>query len=188
MGMASSRRYGMQEITMVTTSNASDWSVSSVESQSPVKWYALGNVYTQPIMSAFNTPIIDFSSNTGSETVIVKSSKGLTRFHCIRSEVTVLDVTKNVILTHLSCNNNLLTTIDVSKSVNLVYLYISFNQLTGSVDVSKSVDLITFDSAANSLTTIYVNQNQLDILNEVIPNPTDWWWRKDTHTTYVLKQ
>ncbi|WP_275552693.1 hypothetical protein [Tenacibaculum piscium] len=172
---ASSRRYGSQEITMVTTSTRSDWKVRRAEGSNSVKWYALGNTYQG------YTPIIDFSGNTGSETVVIKSSRGLTDLSCFNNnQITELDVTQDVRLTYLNCHNNQLTVLDVSKNVSLTNLYCHRNQLT-VLDVSKNVSLTTLYCHANpTLTTIYVNQNQLANI------PTSWY--KDAHTQYVLKQ
>ncbi|SOS48443.1 conserved hypothetical protein. Putative prophage protein [Tenacibaculum dicentrarchi] len=203
MGMASSRRYGMQGITLVTTSTKSNWRVYFASSQSAVKWYALGNIYQG------ETPTIDFSGNTGSEFVVIKSSQGLTVLDCDDSQLTALDITKNTSLTRLYCRSNQLTALDVSKNTGLTRLYCRFNQLT-ALDVSKNTSLTSLGCYNNQLTvldvskntgltnlycksnpnlaTIYVNQNQLDILNGVIAKPQYWDWRKDPTATYVLKQ
>ncbi|MBE7686480.1 hypothetical protein F7647_10510 [Tenacibaculum piscium] len=188
---------------MVTTSNASDWSVQDTQSQSPIKWYALGNTYQG------NTPVINFSGNVGSETVVLKSSRGLLHLECDFNQLTfldvsknvsltylygysnqlkVLDVTKNVWLTLLSFSKNQLTELDVTKNVRLTQLYCESNQLT-ALDVSKNTGLTDLYCRYNpNLTTIYVNQTQLDKLNGVIAEPQYWDWRKDPTATYVLKQ
>ncbi|MCD8411066.1 leucine-rich repeat domain-containing protein [Tenacibaculum finnmarkense] len=192
--MASSRRYGMQEVTMVTTSNASDWRCTIAESQSPIKWYALGNTYWG------DTPAIDFIGNTGSETVTVKSSRGLTLLNCYVIQLTKLDVSKNVSLTKLYCSgnqlteldgsgnvsltkfwcdNNKLTKLNVSKNVSLTELYCHYNQLT-KLDVSKNVSLSFLHCYNNPNLTIYVNATQLANI------PSNW--QKDATATYVLKQ
>ncbi|MCG8748079.1 hypothetical protein [Tenacibaculum finnmarkense] len=196
MGMASSRRYGMQEITMVTTSTDSEWKVSRAESSSIIKWYALGNTYRG------DTPTIDFSGNVGRETVVAKSSRGLTYLEC-SAELTELDASKNSCLTHLKCNgtrlkilevskNTLLThlecvstelaELDVSKNLSLTYLNCNDCGDLAELDVSKNT-LLTFLSCyhkMNNLTTIYVNQTQLNN----IPSG----WQKEASATYVLKQ
>ncbi|WP_233901136.1 hypothetical protein [Tenacibaculum piscium] len=190
--MSSSRRYGGQEITMVTTSNASDWKVYFAESFYPsgsqrlIKWYALGNVYYHGVGDGEGTPVIDFSGNTGSETVTIKSSRGLTRILSSDMQLTKLDVSKNVNLRVLSCGSNQLTTLDVTKNIRITYIHCTFTQLP-ELDVSKNIALNRFYCYSNpNLTIIYVNQTQLDKLNGVIPSDLDW--KKDLTATYVLKQ
>ncbi|MCG8808430.1 hypothetical protein G1K57_10210 [Tenacibaculum finnmarkense] len=177
MGMSSSRRYGsppIQTITMVTTSTESEWKVSRAESSSIIKWYALGNTYRG------DTPTIDFSGNVGRETVVVKSSRGLTYLEC-SAELTELDASKNSCLTHLKCNGTRLKILEVSKNTLLTHLECVSTELA-ELDVSKNT-LLTFLSCyhkMNNLTTIYVNQTQLNN----IPSG----WQKEASATYVLKQ
>ncbi|MBE7649307.1 hypothetical protein [Tenacibaculum finnmarkense] len=210
MGMASSRRYGGQEITMVTTSNASDWKVSKDKSQRLVKWSVLGKLHTQEVtQNGVGILIIDFSGNTGSETVVVTSSRGLTKFYCNRIQLTALDVSRSISLENLYCFNNRLTELDVSKNDELIYIHcannqlkvldvsknvklrqlICFNNRLTTLDVSKNVKLTHLSCTNNpTLTTIYVNQNQLNILNGVAPQLIAWDWLKPAHTKYILKQ
>ncbi|MBE7661187.1 hypothetical protein [Tenacibaculum finnmarkense] len=195
MGMSSSRRYGMQEITMVTTSNRSDWRCTIAESQSPIKWYALGNTYRG------DTPAIDFIGNTGSEKIIVKSSQGLTRFFCGRKELKGLDVSKNVNLASIFCSENQLTELDVSKNVRLDFLSLYDNDLK-ELDVSKNVRLDYLDCSKNPLTELDVSKNVIltGLWCRDNPNLTTIYvnamqlaniqsnWHKPAHTQYVLKQ
>ncbi|ALU74279.1 hypothetical protein AUW17_02895 [Tenacibaculum dicentrarchi] len=232
MGMSSSRRYEMQEITLVTTSNASNWKVNGAKSTGVIKYHARGNTYRQEANTEYNTPTIDLSANAGSETVVVESSRGITKLNCYSNKLKQLDVSKNVSLTYLSCiSNPLLATLNVTKNVLLTDLICYSNKLK-QLDVSKNVSLIVLSCLDNNLetlnvskntrlvklychhlpnireldvsknvslihlhceespnlATIYVNQNQLDILNGVIAKPQYWDWRKDPTATYVLKQ
>ncbi|MCD8435888.1 hypothetical protein LNJ03_11345 [Tenacibaculum dicentrarchi] len=163
MGMASSRRYGMQEITLVTTSNSSRWSVYQVGNRRRIRWHALGNVYQG------THPIIDFRENTGSETITIKSS-GV--FEYFKGSANVLNI----------------IALDISECIAMESLNLSGEEIK-ELDISNNVNLFDLDLRwCSFLTTIYVNQKQLDILNGVTPKPSRWSWVKPTATTYVLKQ
>ncbi|MCG8212921.1 hypothetical protein J2Q11_08715 [Tenacibaculum finnmarkense genomovar finnmarkense] len=164
MGMSSSRRYGsppIQTITMVTTSTESDWKVRHAGSIGAIKWHALGNTYER------NMPEINLSSSAGRKKIIIESSKGLNGLYCLGNGLTTLDLTNNPSLVYLSCTDNFLNILDVSKNNRLLQINCKYN---------------------SNLTKIHVNQNQLDILNGVTPQPDDWSWIKDPSATYVLKQ
>ncbi|MCG8203671.1 leucine-rich repeat domain-containing protein [Tenacibaculum finnmarkense] len=204
MGMSSSRRYGSQEITLVTTSKASDWKVEACWSESRVTWNALGKVYHG------NEPTIDFSGNTGSEAIVIRSSQGFTGFNGMydgcqiksidlqkttslntfairKNQVKVLDVSNNTNLQSLLLSDNKIEVLDVSNNTKLESLDFSRNQVK-VLDVSKNTSLTGLWCDANPLTIIYVNQTQLDMINGVIPKLPNWYWQKDYDQTYVLKQ
>ncbi|MCG8734014.1 hypothetical protein [Tenacibaculum finnmarkense] len=171
MGMSSSRRYGGQEITLTTTSTDSDWKVlytgsSKLVSPSTVKWKVFGDViHLQNSYEGYDTPTIDLSGNVGSKDIVLSTSAGLTMVYFTSKELVALDVSKAKSLNFLICDSNKLRELDVSKILKLFTLNCLYNP---------------------NLTTIYVNQNQLDKLNGVIPS--NWNWEKDAHTKYVLKQ
>ncbi|MCD8416416.1 hypothetical protein LNI97_01375, partial [Tenacibaculum finnmarkense genomovar finnmarkense] len=199
-----SRRYGSQEITLVTTSKASDWKVEACWSESRVTWNALGKVYHG------DEPTIDFSGNTGSEAIVIRSSQGFTGFGCSHGscQIKSIGIQKNTSLTYLNIRNNQVKVLNVSNSTNLRRLFLSDNKVevldvsnntslesldfssnqVKTLDVSKNTSLIRLWCYTNPLTIIYVNQTQLDILNGVTPKPTGWYWAKDASATYVLKQ
>ncbi|MCG8203669.1 hypothetical protein G1L01_13140 [Tenacibaculum finnmarkense] len=187
MGMASSRRYGMQGITLVTTSTKSNWRVyfASTVPNSPylVKWYSLGNIYQG------RSPVIDFSGNTGGEKIVIKCKEGLYAFSAQSTELTVLDVSKSEKLKVLVCGFNTgISVLDVSKNLELNHLECNDTGIS-VLDVSKNLELKHLNCKNTlALTTIYVNQNQLDVANRVKPAPQGWGWGKDAHTKYVLKQ
>ncbi|MFZ3564622.1 hypothetical protein [Tenacibaculum finnmarkense] len=187
MGMSSSRRYGMQGITLVTTSTKSDWqvyfAVARPNSSYLVKWYSLGNIYQGW------SPVIDFSGNTGGEKIVIKCKEGLHAFSAQSTELTVLDVSKSEKLYTLECGfNTELTVLDVSKNLELNHLGCHDTGIS-VLDVSKNLKLKYLNCNNNlALTTIYVNQNQLDVVNRVKPAPQGWGWGKGAHTQYVLKQ
>ena len=74
------------------------------------------------------------------------------------SDITTLDVSKNLMLKKLDCSQSLLTTLDVSKNLALVELNFSYNKLK-TIDVSKNLSLETLNCSYNRLTTIDVSKN-----------------------------
>ncbi|WP_370407961.1 hypothetical protein [Tenacibaculum dicentrarchi] len=161
--MASSRRYGEQVITLVTTSRWSRWSVYEVGNRRRIKWHALGNIYEGA------SPVIDFRENRGSETITIKSS-GV--FECFKSSAHLLNI----------------IALDISKCVDMECLNITSEEVK-ELDVSNNVNLFDLNLQwCSYLTIIYVNQTQLDILNGVTPQPSGWQWGKPSTATYVLKE
>ncbi|MCM8865073.1 hypothetical protein J2Q19_07250 [Tenacibaculum finnmarkense genomovar finnmarkense] len=197
MGMSSSRRYGSQEITLTTTSKASDWQVYIIASFKRIKWRVYSDVFwmgsTNGLLS-YNAPIFDFSQNTSEAAIKIASSEGLTTFCSNRNtstrtrSITSIDVSKAIDLSKLILGFELLKEIDVSNNLKMKELLVSDNNLK-VLDVSKNTMLSFLRTERNpSLTNIYVNATQLDRLNGVAPKPSGWYWKKPPTATYVLKQ
>lgn len=69
-----------------------------------------------------------------------------------------LDVSKNINLKFLDCSENSLNNLDLSKNVKLVSLYCSNNQLT-TLDLSKNVELEDLYCDNNQLTSLDLSNN-----------------------------
>lgn len=69
-----------------------------------------------------------------------------------------LDVSKNINLKFLDCSENSLNNLDLSKNVKLVDLYCSNNQLT-TLDLSKNVELEQLQCSNNQLTSLDLSNN-----------------------------
>lgn len=69
-----------------------------------------------------------------------------------------LDVSKNINLKFLDCSKNSLNNLDLSKNVKLVDLYCSNNQLT-TLDLSKNVELEQLQCSNNQLTSLDLSNN-----------------------------
>ena len=82
----------------------------------------------------------------------------LTHLGCGYNQLRSLDVSKSTALTYLSCENNQLASLDVSKNTALIYLRCNDNQLT-SLDVSKNTALVTLDCSVNQLTSLDLSKN-----------------------------
>ena len=77
--------------------------------------------------------------------------------NCKKNQLTELDVSKNPALWGLECDENQLSSLDVSQNAKLVYLYCNSNNLT-SLDVNQT-----------AVTTLYADDNQIDINVETPP-------------------
>lgn len=88
----------------------------------------------------------------------VSKNVNLTKLHCYNNELSSLDVSQNINLTELYCSNNPLGSLDVSSNVNLMNLYCWNNGLT-SLDVSKNVNLMELSCYINKLTSLDVSNN-----------------------------
>lgn len=69
-----------------------------------------------------------------------------------------LDVSKNINLEFLDCSKNSLNNLDLSKNVKLVSLNCSNNQLT-TLDLSKNVELEQLQCSNNQLTSLDLSNN-----------------------------
>lgn len=69
-----------------------------------------------------------------------------------------LDVSKNINLKFLDCSENSLNNLDLSKNVKLVSLNCSNNQFT-TLDLSKNVELVSLYCSNNQLTTLDLSKN-----------------------------
>ena len=123
-----------------------------------------------------------YNSN-GNHIIIIKGK--VTELGCYGSDLTSLDVSRNIVLTYLRCSNNQLTSLDVSKNIALDSLSCYNNCLT-SLDVSKNTALTYLDCRGNRLTSLnisactvlaklYCNDNQftaeeMNKIYEYLPN------------------
>ncbi|MBW4358981.1 T9SS type A sorting domain-containing protein [Flavobacterium taihuense] len=88
----------------------------------------------------------------------VSKNLKLKKLDFYRSQITSLDLSKNTALTTLSCNYNQLTSLDVSKNLALNHLECQENQLT-TLDLSKNLVLNYLHCSYNQLTTLDVSKN-----------------------------
>lgn len=99
-----------------------------------------------------------YCSNSQLTSLDVSKNVNLTMLSCYDTQLTALDVSKNVALEFLKCNRNKLIALDVSKNVNLEYLECDMNKL-GTLDVSKNVNLTFLTCSDNQLATLDVSKN-----------------------------
>ena len=91
----------------------------------------------------------------------VSKNPALLKLWCDENNLTSLDVSKNAALEMLSCEQNNLTSLDVSQNHKLQKLYAKKNRLT-SLDLSQTV-----------VSTLYADDNQIDINVETTPRTFD---------------
>ena len=94
----------------------------------------------------------------------LKSLKGieffteLTRLDCGNTQISELDVSKNVLLESLDCHNSQISELDVSKNVNLQSLSCGDTQIS-KLDVSKNVLLESLDCYNSQISQLDVTKN-----------------------------
>jgi hypothetical protein len=76
----------------------------------------------------------------------------------IDSKIIDLDLSNNTVLREFRCSGNQLTSLDISKNTDLQALVCARNQLTG-LDVSKNTALERFDCSDNQLDILDVSHN-----------------------------
>ena len=77
---------------------------------------------------------------------------------CSSNQLTVLDVSKNSVLTLLDCSDNQLTALDVSQNTALTWLECKYNQLT-TLDISHNTALTKLGCKDNQLTALDLTHN-----------------------------
>ncbi|PQL89502.1 T9SS type A sorting domain-containing protein [Apibacter adventoris] len=87
-----------------------------------------------------------------------KYFKNLKIFVLWHTQITSIDISKNINLVTLMCNLNKLTKLDVSHNSNLQNLSISGNKLN-YIDVSKNKNLVILNCADNQLTNLDISKN-----------------------------
>ena len=105
----------------------------------------------------------------------VSQNTALLKLTCQDNNLTSLDLTQNTGLEYLSCSRNPLGSLDVSKNINLKTLYCEQSNLT-SLDLSqnhklemlyaKKNRLVSLDLSQTAVTTLYADDNQIDIYVE----------------------
>ena len=157
-----------------------------------------GKVATQSIsgitsLNITNSSITDLKG--------IQDFVALTSLYCSFSELTSLDVSKNVALQILSCASNKLTTLDLSKNVALIYLFCNNNKLT-TLDLSKNVALISLNCSTNQLNSLNLKNGKNTLITNssisLSSNPnlscilvddinysnTNWATRKDASAVF----
>lgn len=95
------------------------------------------------ITSKINTVTsLNLSNSSISNLTGIEDFTALTTLECKSSNLTALDVSKNINLTTLNCANNKLTNLDVSKNLNLAILICNGNYFS-SIDITKNTALHT---------------------------------------------
>ncbi|MCC6838496.1 MAG: T9SS type A sorting domain-containing protein, partial [Bacteroidia bacterium] len=89
----------------------------------------------------------------------IESFPNITKLNITSNQLTSLDISSNLYLTHLFCGNNQLTSLDVSSNTELAHLY-CYNNLLTSINVTGDSSLEQFSCHQNYLTTIDVSTNQ----------------------------
>ena len=112
----------------------------------------------------------------------VSKNTALKNLTCHSNNLSSLDVTQNTGLEYLSCSRNPLGSLDVSKNINLKTLYCAQINLT-SLDLSqnhklemlyaKKNRLTSLDLSQTAVTTLYADDNQIDINIEETPRTFD---------------
>ncbi|MFT6322577.1 MAG: hypothetical protein ACJAWO_000119 [Halieaceae bacterium] len=82
----------------------------------------------------------------------------LERLDCWNNELTALNTSNNLLLTHLACQNNNLEVIDVSQNHKLTWLFCGNNNLR-YLNVSKNIQLTHLDCYDNKLTVFDISKN-----------------------------
>jgi hypothetical protein len=88
----------------------------------------------------------------------IEDFKDLTFLNCHDNQLTSLNVTQNILLTHIYCSQNQLTSIDVTQNIALLIFYCYNNQLT-VLDVTQNTSLINLICFNNNLTNIDITKN-----------------------------
>ncbi|MDB9989906.1 T9SS type A sorting domain-containing protein [Flavobacteriales bacterium] len=100
---------------------------------------------------------LDFSSNQLTS-LDVSSNIALTHLYCYYNQLDSLDISNNTALTSLRCFSNQLTSLDVSNNTALTILSCQSNQLT-NLDVSQNTALSSLRCFSNQLTSLDVSNN-----------------------------
>jgi hypothetical protein len=75
-----------------------------------------------------------------------------------QNQLTTLDVSKNIALTHFDCTKNRLTELYLKHNTELMYLWCAENQLS-ILDMNKNVKLKNIDCSDNKLTILDISEN-----------------------------
>ena len=78
---------------------------------------------------------------------------------CYKSDVSELDLSKNVKLCSLECIEGKLTKLDLGANINLVNLHLSGNELT-ELDLSSNLGIGDLDVSGNKLTELNLSANK----------------------------
>tara|TARA_R110002050_G_C8918661_1_gene511274 strand:+ start:117 stop:659 length:543 start_codon:yes stop_codon:yes gene_type:complete len=114
-----------------------------------------GSVATSDISRIKN---LDVNNKNIADLTGIEDFTALTSLSCASSQLTNLDITKNIALTYLACPFTPLTSLDVSNNTALNQLYCFDNQLT-SLDVSNNTALTDLRCYNNQLTSLDVSNN-----------------------------
>ncbi len=101
---------------------------------------------------------LDVSSRNISDLTGIEGFTNLNTLMCIDNNLTFLNVSENLFLTHLNCSGNELTALDVTENVNLISLIIDENFIN-EIEVSLNVDLELFWCNNNRIRTLDLSMN-----------------------------
>ena len=86
------------------------------------------------------------------------NSPNMYYLHCMRNQLTSLDISECKKLIYLYCDDNQLTNLDISECTKLTLLGCSSNQLT-NLNISKCTKLTELGCAQNQLTNLDISEN-----------------------------
>ncbi len=109
--------------------------------------------FRSPVLRGLNCSLNDLTE------LDVSNSVNLTHLDCGGNNLTSIDVSNNVNLTHLNCGSNNLTELDVSNNIYLEILLCFYNNLT-ELDVSSNIHLNELCCNDNRLTKLVINKNE----------------------------
>tara|TARA_B100001142_G_scaffold137075_1_gene138529 strand:- start:1766 stop:3649 length:1884 start_codon:yes stop_codon:yes gene_type:complete len=125
-------------------------------------------------VSAIDTVInLDVNNQSISDLTGIEGFADLNSLVCESNNITTIDVTQNIALTHLKARYNQLTNLDISNNISLTYLECDYNQIT-NLNVSNNINLTSLSCAANQLSILDVSQNialiELDCFDNYLTN------------------
>lgn len=126
--------------------------------------YGKDGIITQEEMENITAINVRYNESISSLTGIEKFSN-LAELDCFLTNITSLDVSKNVNLTKLWCGRTGIESLDISNNTNLTELYCNSPGIT-SLDVSNNVNLTKLACDGTGITSLDVSQNV---------NLTDLW-------------
>jgi len=91
----------------------------------------------------------------------------LSNFECYSNNISIIDITKNPLLTLINCSTNNINVLDTTFSINLVRLYCKYNNIS-ILNLTNTVNLKTLDCRSNNI--LDINFTNLTILESVFCN------------------
>ena len=102
--------------------------------------------------------VLDVSSKNINDLTGIEDFTALETLHCYSNNLTVLDLSDNIILVTLDCRFNNLSSLNISNNTALEWLACSANNLT-NLDVSGNPNLANLFCAQNNLSSLDVTNN-----------------------------
>lgn len=116
-----------------------------------------GKVLTSSIV---DVTILNLNSNSISNLTGIQDFKKLTDLDCSNNPLTILDITKNILLKTLDCHSTTLTNLDVSQATSLTTLNCEYNSIK-TLDLTKNIALTSLSCSNNQLSAITLSNNTL---------------------------